>query len=1329
MKQVCGAFRNLSLLPALLLLCCSGMAQPISQVFEEWATAEGTQEFFVRAAMTTDANGFTYVVGATLNGSGNYDFLVAKYNDEGELVWADQYDGDGNGDDIATAVAVDDNGNVFVTGGADSGGGDTLDVVTIGYDELGARQWLEVWAGADGLVDAATCIALSGDHVYVGGVTTDASDGLDYLCLKYDTDDGTLAWDSQQDYNHDSNVCTQLSLWDASVLLGGATQTGVVYWDMLVLQIKQSDGTYEDDAVSGGGSAGFTHVRAMERDGAGNIYLTGTLNNGASGQDIHTVKIDDAMTVLWEVDYSSDGNQDDEGNALAIDENTGNVYVGGYKDSTGQGTDFVTLMYDAGGNLDWAVTWNDTADGADTLKGLVVDGDGNVTVTGTAWNGHSLDYHTIQYDNSGAVLWEISFNDKYGYDDRPMDIAHTADGGVAVVGQRMNPDTTWSYVTVKYKVHEFVMPVDSDSVSTSLRWLANRDQLTDSTDTNLVERVRFYSNHCYPNVYMMDDTLSYVFFQGVDTSDVDTLHRIDMTFVASEGGHPLLPVSKETYWNNYYLGHIPEGRPFVPLYKYQVMQDVWPNIDVEYSSNQRGLKYYLIVHPGGEVGAIALRYHGFEDLYVDGNDALVIASTIGELVQPQAIAYEMDGAGELSLLGWQPSYVVDDDEVSFEDFGEWDGTLVVEVNWGYVALEPAEAPHWWSTYMTGVNTGDDFVHDVTMDVADYLYVTGSTSSTDFPVFGASIQPVIGGGIDAFVGQFDNYYKQEWLTYFGGSEDDRGYGVAHDANANTVYMCGETNSSNANLLLTPYGSGSYQDVLLQGYVSGFVANTGAKNWVTGFGGENTICKKVAVDEDGNIYVVGNSGALNNQVTCTPLSGFFPICGTGGAYVQELRSSLGGLAQDGFIVKFDLDRALEWSTFFGGEQAENVHGLAIDNTRDRLYVVGSTRSSTTYYSVDPFPVLDNSGYFQDVNMVGIANASDGFLARFSTDGELNWSTFFGGLGDEDITGVAVSTATSSDGYVMVCGHTSSDAYADLNTGPEYNNEGFPRYNSGTAFEESFGGGNRDPFVAMFNDRNDCIWSTFLGGTEDEGMHFRSPGISVTESGTIYVAGSSYSGSNSSSPFTNFSTSGSSVIRHQPAHADVGAADNTTDLYLFRFSDAGDMQFGTYFGGNGNALGVTPRLSDVFGGMVCDESHVFLGGGTYSTTNFPRRRAFTQSYLHSQPNTVPLSASLRGFLAQLQFGVFVSVPEPTVHSNDLKVFPNPGNGRFTLTWDEQKPGSVFLNVHNSLGYLIKQVNFIDHLGTNSIDIDLIGQPSGIYIVNLLGKKGGQSIRIVLQ
>ncbi len=1323
-------------------------SQPVNQVFEEWVTADGTQNYFIKAAVETDGDGFVYVAGATLNNAGNYDLLVSKYDAEGNVIWTDQYDGTGNGDDAAAALVVDANGYVFVTGTTFTSSTDTLDVVTIAYNDTGTRDWLSVYAGADELADFGTCIAVTNDAVYVGGSVTSTADGLDFLALKYRLT-GTLDWDSQQDFDGLADVCTKLTVGDADIYLAGATNTTGFDWDMLTMNFDMSTGTFGSDATASGGSVGFAHVRAMDRDLDGNIYLTGTVANMSTGYDIHTVKIDTLMNVVWDVDYSSSGNRDDEGNALAIDPSNGNVYVGGFKDVSGQGTDFVTLMYNDAGTLQWSAMWNDTADGGDTVKALVVDANGNVTVTGSAWNGSSLDYHTVQYDDTGTLLWERSFNDKYNFTDAPMDIALTSDNGVVVTGQSLNPDSTWSYVTVKYLAHEFILPVDSDSVSTSLRWLANRDQLLDS-DTNLVERVKFYSNQCYPNLYFMDDTLSYVFFQGVDTSNADTLHRIDMTFNGANADQKLLPMDKESYWNNYYLGHIPEGRPFVSLHDRLVKQEVWPNIDVVYSSNQRGLKYYIVVHPGGETGAISLEYHGYDALSVDGNEALVIESSIGELVQPQALAYEMDANGELSVLGWQPEYLVSGGEVTFDAIGSWTGDLVIEVNWGYRTTNSAATGNVeWCTYFGA--TKNDWILDMANSPQSNLYTCGKTFSNDFAqVLGITIGTFNSGGQDGFLAGFAPNDALEWFTYLGGSQNDAIQGVTFNdiATANKLYFVGYLESSDFAILpIVNPGNGSYYKTTSSGGKDAWFGrideSTGTLQYSSYLGGSlSDDCKSVTCDFDGNVFMTGVTRSTNTPTTnsCMASTGNeFPLCesSTLNAYFQS--SNHGN--QDIFLVKLNVLNELKWSTFFGSNATDEVFEINFldipsNNNINPVYpgilICGRTAKSSSSSNAcsgnvpgSDFPLCDpgSGAYFQ-------ANTG-AFLSRFSLNGVLEWSTNFRNISE-------FQTVTSSQDYFYAVGITNTGTGGVTSCSPVNTNDEVAVCSANGGYSQS---DEVDLYIAKFSKSSNALyWSTLYG--TDANLRFSSvpwnspdhypkylDAVATTDPSFddyLYILGTTLT------EFDYHLDGNLSTWYYQTQNL----ASGFPDAFLLGFSPTQGRKWSTLFGGGSTAasLSAYPYWADYGSATVIRNQTLYIGGYTGGSVGadqfddaFPleiQGGAYNHNGIGTLDNSFP---NFDGFIAKFNAEDLLTVHEedhPNLNAG-LMVFPNPTEGEFEIIIPQGTPNCKVIVTDLSGQEVIGEINY-NHL---SYPIDARNLPNGMYLVKIILKNQVHVIKLAKQ
>jgi hypothetical protein len=312
------------------------------------------------------------------------------------------------------------------------------------------------------------------------------------------------------------------------------------------------------------------------------------------------------------------------------------------------------------------------------------------------------------------------------------------------------------------------------------------------------------------------------------------------------------------------------------------------------------------------------------------------------------------------------------------------------------------------------------------------------------------------------------------------------------------------------------------------------------WATYYGGtENDFGIGLTTDVSGNVYITGSTlstaGIATKGASQTAL---------GGSHARE----------DAFVAKFSSAGALLWASYFGGDSMESGVSVAMDS-KGNVFVGGTTQSISG---------IATKGAYQ-TSLGGTTIANDAFLAKFNGSGVLQWATYYGGEGNEALTGVAVDGSNN----ICISGYTSASAKGIATSG---------------AFQTS-SNGSYDAFLAKFSNSGALLWGTYFGGSSTDAAY----SVAVDGSKNIYMSGLTYSAS--------IATTGAFKTNVNTINGNA---------FLTKFDSNGVQKWGTYFGGNGgdNSFGVTTN----------GKSDVYITGNTGSPSGIATTGAY-QTSLNTQ------------------------------------------------------------------------------------------------------------------
>ncbi len=393
-------------------------------------------------AVAVDDAGNVYVTGSSDSPLAGRDFYTVKYSPSGARLWSARYNGSAHWHDGAQALAVDRHGNVYVTGS--SWGVDTSnDFATVKYNRNGEQQWAVRYNGPPNTDDHALAIAIDDSgNVAVAGSSFDAVTSARAGVTVYYNNSGIEQWVVRHGQGDAFNYSVAVALDDA----GKVYVTGAVQDDFLTSKYTQS-GREEWTASYDGPGRGTDLAYALALDGSGNVYVGGTSYGARTNEDYVVVKYDAAGHEQWAARYNGETTNRDDFFDFTVDD-LGSAYVTGMSEGHGQ-LRMVTVKFNRSGTLEWVQTYD--GPGSQQALGIAigVDRTGNAIVTG--YNaGASDDYTTIKYSPMGDELWVRLYDGPGQGQDRATALAIDADGNAHVTGESRGAGTGKDYATIKY---------------------------------------------------------------------------------------------------------------------------------------------------------------------------------------------------------------------------------------------------------------------------------------------------------------------------------------------------------------------------------------------------------------------------------------------------------------------------------------------------------------------------------------------------------------------------------------------------------------------------------------------------------------------------------------------------------------------------------------------------------------------------------------------------------------------------------------------------------------------------------------------------------------
>lgn len=344
------------------------------------------------------------VAGARYNGS-NYDYSITKHSSSGIMIWQKIYHHIGN--DIPTAIVLDEANNIYVTGSSQ---------------------------GTSGLNDFAT-IKLSGS-------------------------DGSFIWEGRHDYVNKEDFATDIIINESGhIVVLGCTSENFVNSQFTLVMYHKGTGAQMLYTRHDSPGSGYDVPSEIKINSYGDYIVLGTANDNLPTADIKLVSFDNSFGLNWVEYYDFMGGVDKATNIILDTSN--NIYFTGFTSNISGGTNVIVGSYSSIGDQNWIHNRPSMPEiGSSVGLCIAIDGSGDILSSGGVYENGSSFYRTAKYQSTGELMWEKLYGNELSESVASQTVIIGED--IITIGTTIDGiDNDFNYIKYRTKIKDLAVETDS----------------------------------------------------------------------------------------------------------------------------------------------------------------------------------------------------------------------------------------------------------------------------------------------------------------------------------------------------------------------------------------------------------------------------------------------------------------------------------------------------------------------------------------------------------------------------------------------------------------------------------------------------------------------------------------------------------------------------------------------------------------------------------------------------------------------------------------------------------------------------------------------------